>query len=151
MLVRDRVPDCAQALFLRETDMQNLTVMDDRIESQAVVNELDAHELGHHRNTVQDIFANLPRDLFSVDAKLAGKIEARADREAVSITVSPERIIEAYAEGCREPWGFAEALEITERAFVDGVEQQQHRFETRAFYYLGYCLTFEPLKIASVS
>ena len=154
ILIRDEIPEGhADALCVRGHGMQNVTVIDIGIDCQARVNELDAHELGHHVSTVtlQHIFAGLPLNLFAMDPDTAGKFEARADRTAASITVSPERIIEAYAEGCREPYEFAEALEITEKAYLAGIELQRGRYGTRQFYHLGYRLTFEPLAIESAS
>ena len=152
VLIRDRIPSDADALFARGTGMQNLTVIDERIDSQARVNELDAHELGHHRHTVFDLFPGARNlDLFSMNPALAAKLEALADREAASICISPERLIDAYLEGCRSPWEFAAALGVTENAYIKGIKLQESRYGERPFKYRGYILTFLPLAIQPAS
>lgn len=150
LLVREEIPDNAKAdaLCARGTGMQNLTVIDERIDSQARVNELDAHELGHHRHTVFDLFPGARNlDLFSMNPALAAKLEALADREAASICISPERIIDAYIEGCRGSWEFAATLGITEITYIKWIDLQRGRYGSREFHHRDYVLTFEPLSI----
>lgn len=147
-LIRDKIPSCVDAIFARGSDMENLTVIDEQIQSQVRVNVLDAHELGHHRNTLLSIFADAPNhDLFSMTPALAEKIESLANREAASLCLSPDRLIDAYAEGCRQPYEFAETLGITEDAYMDGIRLQQSRYGPQQFFYHGYCLSFDPLVI----
>lgn len=147
LLLRDDLRELgADALFARGTGMWSLTIIEEAIREQERVNVLDAHELGHHRTILKISIGGRTYNIFKMSRKLQEKFEYMADREAASICLSPERIIEAYIEGCREPYEFAEALQITEEAFCAGMEHQKRRFGTRRFTYRGYWLTFEPIR-----
>lgn len=150
-LVRETIPvGGIRALCARGAGMENTTIVDARIECQAEVNMLDLHEIIHHQYA-QRSHPKVPRNLFAAAPEISDLVERRVDRQVAAIAASPQRIIEAFSEGCRNSYEVAEALEIPEQDLLRAVDELKRQHGSRIFYHNGYRLRFDPFMIEKVS
>jgi hypothetical protein len=101
-----------------------------------------AEELGHYHTT--------PIDLFIAPRSLQAAYERRAAVWAADTLLPPEKLVQAWRAGVREPWELAEYCDVTEEFARRAMELYAARYE-RGMTCGGYLITFDLLHIQEAS
>lgn len=133
---RMAIPYGIEAVVVRKAGMRPVIIVDESVTDPNKINELIAHELGHLQCGTGNNFTARP--------VIAAANEALADRRAVHLYMSLPRLLHAVLAGCREPWEFAEMLEITEDGVTQGLRLLAAELGEGVAYCQGYAMSFVP-------
>ena len=101
-------------------------------------NYVKAHELGHHRNCV--------RNLFEAPKWLRQKYELLADRDWIRRLMAPGALVAAYENGVRNPFDLSEYLQIPLEALMKGISICYEQYGP-VTHYGQYCIYWNPFNI----
>jgi len=117
----------------------NVIWINKRIQSPVEKACILAEELGHHHTTAGDILNQ------TTIANV--KQEKLARRWAWEKLVTPEKLIEAYKEGCRTRFEIAEMLHVTEIFLEESLQFYREKYGTEIQVDQRYTLYLEPLAV----
>lgn len=139
-VIRRTVPiEDRDGMFVCGCGIRPLIIVDPSVSDWRQYNAVRAHELMHYDRRDGNLLAMPPA--------LAEWYEAQVNRDTLLYCVSLSRLANAYDEGCREPWEFAEKLEIPDELFIEAIEYFTNRYGTDEVECGKWILTFTPLRI----